>query len=104
MADITVVQSDDAPSLFGTLTDAAGDPFDLTDATVRFQMRLATDRRFAVDFAAVVVDAEAGSVRYDWQDGDLAVAGAYAARWRIAFLDGSVEHTAPENTVTVSPQ
>lgn len=104
MADLTLVASDTAPSVFGTITDVDGNPRNLTDATVRFQMRLAMDRRFTVDASAVVVTALEGRVRYDWQAGDLATAGDYVSRWRITYQDGSIEHTEPENTISVEAQ
>lgn len=103
MADLTVVASDTAPSVFGTLTDSAG-PIDLTDATVRFQMRSAIDLRFTVNATATVVDPTAGTVRYDWQPGDLAVTGNFVSRWQITFADNSVEHTDPQNTIVVAAQ
>lgn len=102
MSDLTFVQSDDAPSVFGTLA-INGVVLNLAGATVRFQMRLATDRRFSVDAAATVVTPSAGAVRYDWAVGDLAVAGDYIARWRVTFADGTVQHTEPENTITIDP-
>ena len=104
MADLQLVVSDTAPSIFGALTDAAGAPIDLTDAVVRFQMRPATDRRFSVDAAAIVVDATAGEVRYDWQAGDLVSAGDFVSRWRIVFADDSIDHSDPANTITVVSQ
>lgn len=104
MADITFVSSDSAPSLFGTLTDSNGDPWDLTDSAVRFQMRSSIDRRFKVDAAAVIVDELTGSVRYDWAPGDLDTPGDYITRWRILFSDNSVEHSDPSNTLTVASQ
>jgi hypothetical protein len=105
MSDITVVSSDDAPPLDGTLTNDDGTPFDLTDADeVRFQMRLALDRRFTVDAAADIVSAAAGTVQYVWAPGDLALAGDYVSRWRVLWGDGRVQHTSPENTITVADQ
>jgi hypothetical protein len=105
VADLIFTQGDTAPSVFGALTNADGTPFDLTDATVRFQMREAIDRRFSVDSAAVIVDdPTAGNVRYDWAEGDLATAGDFVSHWRILFTDTSIEHTIPANTITVQPQ
>jgi hypothetical protein len=102
MADLTFVQYDTAPSLFGTLTHSDGSVFDLTDATVRFQMRLAIDRRFSVDSAAVIVEAAAGRVRYDWVAGDLSESGNFVSRWQITFQDSSIEHTDPQNTIVLA--
>ena len=104
MSDLTYVVGDTAPSIFGTLTDTAtGQPYDLTSAAVRFQMRLAIDRRFSVDAPATIVNAATGSVRYDWADDDLLEAGAFVSRWLIIFTDNSDEHTLPANTITVEP-
>lgn len=104
MVDLIVVSSDTAPSVFGTLTDTSGDPIDLTGATVRFQMRSTIDRRFAVNAIATIVTAAAGEVRYDWVAGDLGTPGSYVCRWRITFGDATIEHTDPENTLTVAAQ
>lgn len=104
MADLNLVVGATAPSVFGTLVTADGSAINLTDATVRFQMRLAIDRRFAVDAVATVVDAVTGRVRYDWQAGDLALAGEFVSRWRIQYQDGAVEYTEPENTIAVDSQ
>ncbi len=104
MADVFYVLGDTAPSVFGALTNLDGTPFDLTDATVRFQMRRANDRRFKVDAVAVIVGAPAdGEVRYDWQTGDLDTADDYVCHWRIVFLDNTIEHTYPANSLTVAP-
>jgi hypothetical protein len=104
MADVTYVVGDDAPSIFGALTNADSTPFDLTDATVRFQMRSTIDRRFAVSSPAVIVGlATAGTVRYDWVAGQLDTAGDYVSHWLVTFLDSSVEHSYPANTITIEP-
>jgi hypothetical protein len=105
MADLTFVQGDTAPSVFGTLTDTNGDPIDLTGCTVRFQMRNTLDRRFVVNAVAVIESpATGGEVRYDWQAGDLSEVGSFVSRWRITFGDSTIEHTDPENTITVAAQ
>ena len=101
MTDLSYVTGDTAPSIFGTLTTTDGQPFDLSAATVRFQMRLAIDNRYSVDAPAEIVDAEAGTVRYDWQAGDLDEPGDYVSRWLITFTDSNKEHTLPANTLTV---
>ena len=103
MSDLIFVASDDAPSVFGTLATTAG-PVNLTGATVKFQMRLADNRRFAVNAAAVVVTPTTGAVRYDWAPGDLATPGDYVSRWRVTFGDGTIQHSEPENTITVESE
>lgn len=104
MSDLGLVQGDTAPSVFGHLTNTDGTDKNLTGSTVRFQMRSAIDRRFVVNAIAVIVDATTGSVRYDWQAGDLAEVGEFVTRWQITYSDNTVEHTDPENTLTVAAQ
>lgn len=104
MADVTFVAGDSGPSLSGTLTDSTGAPINLSTASVKFQMRLASDRRFTVNDDAVVVSGAAGTVRYDWAAGDLAVPGDYLSRWQITFSGGSIQHSEPENTITVDAE
>lgn len=102
MSDLTFVQFDTSPSVNGTLTDASG-PINLAGATVRFQMRPSGTFAYTVDAAATIVSASAGTVRYDWAAGDLDEAGDFIARWQITFADLTVQHTEPENTITVDP-
>lgn len=103
-SDLAFVLGDTAPSIFGVLTNADASPFDLTDATVTFQMRRASDRRFKVSAAADIVgDPTDGEVRYDWQVGDLDTADDYVCHWLVIFIDDSVEHSYPANTLTVTP-
>lgn len=104
MADLYYVLGDTAPSIFGALTNSDDTPFDLTGATVRFQMRSAIDRRFKVNGVADIIGAAtAGEVRYDWQAGDLDTADDYVCHWFVTFTDNSVEHSYPANTLTVTP-
>ncbi len=101
MSDLSFVASDDQPAIFGTLA-VNGEVLDLTTATsVSFQMRSAIDRRYSVDAPAVIVTANLGAVRYDWAVGDLSAPGDYVMRWQINWNDGSIQHTEPENTITV---
>lgn len=103
MADLTFVAGDTAPAVFGTLTVGSA-VLNLTAAQeVRFQLRSTVDRRYAVDAVAVIVTAASGAVRYDIQPGDLSIPGDYLARWRVLWNDDSVQHTEPENTVTIDP-
>lgn len=103
MSDLTFVVGDDGPSVVGTLTNAASVAIDLTNCTVRFQMRLLTDNRLTVDATATITSTTGGLVRYDWATHDLDVAGEYESRWRIYNTTGGrVEHTDPANTITVA--
>lgn len=105
MSDLSFTASDTAPTIFGALTNTDGTALDLTDATgVRFQMRPAGTFAYTVDGVADIGSpATAGSVSYNWAAGDLAVPGEYVARWQITWSDGSIQHSEPENTITVDP-
>jgi len=71
-----------------TLTSPQGSPVDLSGASVRFVMVALDSGTLAVDAKATVVDAAAGTVRYDWAEGDTDAAGAYLGEWQITFADG----------------
>lgn len=101
MADVTYPAGDTAPSIFGTITNTDGTPFDLTGKTVRFQMRWLLDNRFKVDAAAIITDADGGLVRYDLVAGDMDTVGDYQTRWQILNGDGSIEHTQPADSIEV---
>lgn len=103
---LNFVQGDTAPDLNATihLEEDPEAPVDLTDASVRFQMRQANDRRYTVDAEADIIDAMAGTVRYQWAPNDLAQPGEYQAQWEITFLDSTVQTTTPTQTLTVRRQ
>lgn len=100
---VTLVAGDSSPSIFGTLTNLPDSG--LTGATVRFQMRLTGSGALSLDEEATVVDAATGEVRFDWDPEGPVVpaAGSYVSRWQITFADESIQHTEPENTITVDP-
>ena len=103
---LTFVQGDTAPDLLATLHEA-DDPtavLDLTGATVRFQMRRPDDRKFTINAAAEITDAEAGKVRYRWATNDLSYPGDYSVQWEVTYPDARVQTTAAANTITVRRQ
>ena len=101
MSDITLVQYDTAPSIYGTLTNIT--QVDLEAATsLKFQMRLTTSEAFKVNADAVIDDAPSLVVRYDWGPLDLSMPGEYTARWQVTRADGTIQHSEPENTITIS--
>lgn len=101
MSDITVVQHDTEPSVLGHLTNPDGTDFDLTNCTVKFQMRQAGYLKYTVNAAATISPPETGHVRYDWAAADLNIPGEYQCQWEITFLNGKVQTTDPVNTITV---
>lgn len=105
MSDLTLVQGDTAPKIFGSILKPDGTAKSLTGVTeVAFQMRKSDDRRYTVDAEADVVDAATGRVSYDWEPNDLAVEGEYIAQWQLTFADGKIQTTQPPNTITVRRQ
>lgn len=106
MADVTLVQGDTRPSVVGALkVTSSQDALNLTTASaVRFQMRQLNDRRYTVDEEALVTNAAGGLVRYDWEEGDLSIAGDYICQWEVTWNDGTVQTTEPPNTLTVRRQ
>jgi hypothetical protein len=94
-----IKQHDTAPPVTDTLEDSAGNPANLSGATVRFHM---TDRGggSVVNAAATgpnggALDAT-GQVQYQWVAGDTATAGQFLAEWQVTFQGGAIE-TWPDN-------
>ena len=106
MSEGTFVQGDTAPDITVTLYQSDGTtPLDLTDSTVKFQMRKADDRKFTVDASADVdTDPTTGKVSYRWSVGDLAVPGDYQAQWEVTYNDGRIQTTATPNEISVRRQ
>lgn len=103
---LVFVQGDTAPDITSVIHEE-GDvtsPVDLTNATVRFQMRRADDKRFTVNAVAVIDDAVAGEVHYSWGANDLAVPGDYVVQWEVTYPGGRIQTTAPEATITIRRQ
>ncbi len=78
-----------APAIADQLLDAAGDPINLSGVTVKFVMGPVAGT--ATVHSATVVGAATGNVQYSWGTADLAVAGLYAAYWRLEYNGGAIE-------------
>ena len=78
---VTFKQGDRLPSLSVTAIKTDGTSYDLTGATAVFNMRSVSGTVKVNRAAAVVVDAAAGKLRYDWGVSDLDTTGDYEAEF-----------------------
>jgi len=90
-----LIKKDDTLPSFAALLktkveDANAQPVDLTGAAVRFKMQSLSGGVLKVDSSAVIVDAVAGSVSYEWAAGDSDTVGQYRAEFEVTFLGGQV--------------
>jgi hypothetical protein len=100
------VQGDTGPDIEATLHDLDDSSvvFNLTGATVKFQMRKPDDRRFTVNAMADVIVATAGQVSYTWGPNDLATPGTYDVQWEVTFSSGQIQTTAYPTEIIVRRQ
>jgi hypothetical protein len=103
---LTFVQGDTAPDITAIIheEDDTASVIDLTDATVRFQMRKQDDHRYTVNTAGEIIDAPNGKVSYSWGANDLSVPGTYLVQWEVTYPGGRIQTTSLEVTVTVRRQ
>lgn len=82
---------DTGPVIRGTLKNGTGAAIDLTGATVLFSMRSQSGATVIEAQPALIVDAEAGVVEYEWTAEDTDDPGIYEAEFRVTLSDGNVE-------------
>lgn len=105
MENFTIKRNDSLPAVLATLTTDGTTPVDLTGCTAVFILRKSGSTAAVFRKAAVIVDASAGTVRYDWDETDTAVAGSYSGEFEFARAGGEV-FTAPTEgyiPVTILP-
>jgi len=101
-----IKQNDTSPSLGAQLLDGSKQAIDLSNATVRFYMKIAGGSTIAVDGPAVVTNGTEGRVSYEWVTGDTQTAANYQGEFEVTYQNGTVE-TFPNNgyiTVRVLPE
>lgn len=94
MSDFTIKAGDRDPPIEATL-ERDGSAFDLTNTTVSFVMGSTRDTP-VVDAQATIVDATAGTVRYEWAAGDTDTPGAYNSEFVVEDANG-IETTFPDD-------
>jgi hypothetical protein len=88
----TIKRFDTSPTIGMNLQDAAANPVSIVNALdVRFHMRLRGEQTLKIDARASVIDAETGTVKYDWLTQDTDTAGRYEAEIEVTYTDGSIE-------------
>jgi len=88
---MTLKQGDLQPAVRALLTDDAGSPIDLTDATgVTFHMINSATDELIIDAAGTIeAPATDGVISYQWQTGDTNVAGVFRVTWIVTWPDGN---------------
>ena len=86
-----IKQNDTAPILQASLKDANDQIITLTGATVQFKMRAVSSTTALINSSATIVDADSGSVKYEWVANDTQTAGSYFAEFQVTFAGGRIE-------------
>ena len=92
-----IKQGDIGRTYQAVLTDADGDPIDLTDADVKLIVRRRPGDVLLEEDATIVGDPTAGTVKYVWADGDTDTPGRYAAEFEVTWT-ASDRVTVPTRT------
>lgn len=87
----TIKQYNTVPSLEATLVDYLGQPVSLAGATIVFAMRSQNNQNLVIDGVAFIVDAAAGKVAYQWDQGDTNTDGAFIGEFQVTYPNGGKE-------------
>ena len=95
MADWVMKQNDTWPPLGDATTpvilkDDTGAAINLTGATVKLFIRKADGTGTPLSRSMTIVNAAAGTVRYDWIAADTATVGDWNFEFQITFGDGKI--------------
>lgn len=86
-----IKRNDTSPAMLASLQDANADAVDLSGGSVRFHMWPISSQVVKVDANAVIVTAQQGEVRYNWQAADTDTIGSYQAEFEVTYSDGTIE-------------
>ena len=87
---VTVAKGDNLVNLDFTVTDADDAVVNLTGATVKFKMSLPEATTLKVNGACQIINAAAGTCRYQLTSADLDTTGAYLAELEVTFSTGRI--------------
>ena len=95
MTNIVLIQGDTRPVINATLhLQGVVTPINLTQCSVKFQMRRADDKLYTVNSACSIVNAVAGTVSYTLGPNDLNTPGDYVVQFEVTYPDNKVQTTA----------
>jgi len=101
MADFTIKRGDTSPSIRLQLLQEDDSPFDLNADDV-CQIRMKDDQgHTGVMDPATITDLGEARIEYEWQTGDLTIAGPFNAEVEITRADGSVETVPNDGYFTI---
>jgi hypothetical protein len=99
MSDFYLKKGDLLPILSVEVKDYSGSVIDLSGCTVAFNYRLRSGEDITTR-VAVVEDAAAGVVQYEWESDDTATEGVYVGEFVVTFSSGK-QLTFPQDTTLV---
>ena len=88
---ITIKQDDTQPAMKVRLKDSAGNPANLTNATVQAAIQHYSKPAIKFLRSAYVADASTGEVWLIWQPEETQVTGLYRIEFRVTYQDGNRE-------------
>lgn len=91
MTTINIKQDDTQPAMKVRLKDSAGNPANLTGATVQVAIQHYSQPAIKFNRDAYIADAVAGEVWLIWQSEETQVTGLYRIEFRVTYQDGNRE-------------
>ncbi len=88
---ITIKQDDTQPAMKVRLKDSAGNPANLTGASVQVAIQHYSQPAIKFNRDAYIADAVTGEVWLIWQPEETQVTGLYRIEFRVTYQDGNRE-------------